>query len=512
MVHRIYLKDLISFEKAELELDKGLVVFSGPSGAGKSVLMNAVLSSFGYGVAEAKLCEISIDKPLGLKSEAYELEDEIIIKSIKRDKIRYYLDGQNISKKTLNCLFKPFVQFLSIRDKSIFKSSELIELIDNSLSSKDKVFKKLLKEYKNRFNNYKLKLKELNKIKSDELRLAELIEFTTFEIEKIESINPKIGEDKELLKIKYQLSKIDKINDALNQANSIFEFEEIVDEVYRLLDKDNSYFVEMMNQLRADFEDIEILTEELNGVDIEEVLDRLEKISYLKNRYGGVKEALDYVEAKRKELDGYKNIKQDKSFLEAFLSMEFNELMTVASRISQARKRESLVLEEKLQKYLLELKLPAIKFIFNSISLDELGCDEIDLDLNGSKALTLSGGEFNRVRLALMVVSLSNIKDGGVLILDEIDANVSGDESIAISNMIFKLSSVYQIFAISHQAHLASKANQHILVAKKDGKSQAILLDKQGRVDEIARIIGGERPNKEAVSFAIRLLREEKEY
>jgi len=73
------------------------------------------------------------------------------------------------------------------------------------------------------------------------------------------------------------------------------------------LDKDNSYFVEIMNQLRADFEDIEILTDELNGVDIEEVLNRLEKISYLKNRYGGIKEALDYVETKRKELDGYKN-------------------------------------------------------------------------------------------------------------------------------------------------------------------------------------------------------------
>ncbi|HHD81452.1 MAG TPA: DNA recombination protein RecN, partial [Campylobacterales bacterium] len=91
-------------------------------------------------------------------------------------------------------------------------------------------------------------------------------------------------------------------------------------------------------------------------------------------------------------------------------------------------------------------------------------------------------------------------------ILDEIDANVSGDESIAIANMIAKLSSVYQIFAISHQAHLASKANQHILISKKDGISQAMVLGKQGRVDEISRIIGGEKPNAEAINFAIKLL------
>jgi DNA repair protein RecN (Recombination protein N) len=72
--------------------------------------------------------------------------------------------------------------------------------------------------------------------------------------------------------------------------------------------------------------------------------------------------------------------------------------------------------------------------------------------------------------------------------------------------MIAKLSSVYQVFAISHQAHLASKANQHILISKENGKSQAKVLDRQGRVDEIARIVGGEKPNDEAINFAIKLL------
>ncbi len=511
MVHRVYLRDLILFKEIELELERGLVVFSGASGAGKSVLMNAILSSFGYGVAKSKLCEVSIDRPKGLKSEAYEFEDEIVIKSIKRDKIRYYLDGQNISKKKLNSLFRPFVQFISIRDRTIFSSRELIELIDKSLSSKDKNFKKMIKEYKKRYNNYKIKLKELEKIRSDELRVAELIEFTTFEIDKIESISPKIGEDIELLKIKNQLSKIDKINEAISIANGIFEFEESVNEVYRLLDKDNSLFLEMMTQLRADFEDIESLTEELSEVNIEEVLDRLEKISILKNRYGGVKEALDYAKLKKEELIGYKNIKYNKSILESFIAIEFSELITIAKRVSQTRKRETLVLEEKLKKYLLELKLPAIKFNFDNISLDELGSDRVDIDLNGSKASTLSGGEFNRVRLALMVVALSNSQDSGVLILDEIDANVSGDESIAIANMISKLSSIYQIFAISHQAHLASKANQHILVTKRDdNSSQAIVLDTQGKIDEVARIISGEKPNREAINFAIKLLEDRK--
>jgi len=506
MVNRVYLKNLILFDEVELELEKGLVVLSGPSGAGKSLFMNSILATFGYGIAEASLCEVLVTKPLKLESEAFEFEDEITLKSIKKEKTRYSIDGQNISKKALKLLFSPFVQFLSVRDKSGFSSSDLLILIDNNFIAKDKAFKRLLKEYKKRYANYKTKLNQLEKIKEDEAKLFELIEFTEFEIDKIESVNPKIGEDKELLMVKHQLSRIDKVNDALEGATGIFSFEESVSEVYRLLEKDDSVFSDMMNQLRADFEDIESLSDELAEVDIETVLDRLEKISTLKNRYGSIEEALVYADEKRKELLGYKNIEQDKSMLESFLSMEYLELITLAGQISLARKKSATVLEKFLKEYLSELKLPALKFMFSLVELNDNGQDSIEVDLDGSTASTLSGGEFNRVRLALMVVTLSSVKEGGVLILDEIDANVSGDESIAIANMISKLSTVYQVFAISHQAHLASKANQHILVSKSDGVSEVTLLDRNGQVTEIARIIGGEKPNEEALNFAKKLL------
>ncbi len=506
MINRVFLKNLISFDEVEIELEKGLVVLSGPSGAGKSLFMNSILSTFGYGTAEAALCEVLVTKPQKLVNEAFELEDEITLKTIKKEKVRYSIDGQNISKKVLNGMFSPFVQFLSVRDKSGFESADLLKLIDNELLSKDKSFKKLFKEYSSRYANYKVKLTQLEKIKADESKLLELIEFTEFEIEKIESVKPIAGEDESLLKVKHQLSRIDKVNDALEGANGIFSFEESVSEVYRLLDKDDSVFSEMMNQLRADFEDIESLSEELAEVDIEAVLDRLEKISSLKNRYGSIEEAIEYVELKKKELEGYQNIEQDKSMLASFLNMEFSELSTLAGKISFTRKEKALVLQKPLKKYLAELKLPALEFVFTSNGLDASGQDSVEVNMNGSTANRLSGGEFNRVRLALMVVALSGVKEGGVLILDEIDANVSGDESIAIANMIAKLSEVYQIFAISHQAHLASKAKQHLLVSKSKNKSKVTLLNKKGQVSEIARIIGGEKPNAEAVNFSEKLL------
>ena len=507
MIERLYFRDLVTFKEVELEFDKGLVVFTGPSGAGKSVLMSAILSGFGYSTkGAAALCEVNLFKPAKLKSEAFALEDDLTIKTLKKEKLRYFIDGQNISKKVLSEMFSPYVKYLSVRDRGEFQSATLLEMIDNMLIVKDKVYRKSLKEYKKRYINYKAKVDQLRKIKEDEAKLSELMEFARYEIEKINTINPQIGEEDELLKVKQQLSRIDKIKDALDSANSIFSAESAVEEVYKLLDKDASLFSEMMNQLRADFEETESLADELEETNVEEVLDRLSDLSTLKNRYGSIKEALLYRDAKAKELAGYKNLEQDKSMLESFLQIEYSELNIIASRLSQLRQREAKVLENLLKTYLETLKLPELAFVFDVIALDEWGSDTLDIMLGNSKTDTLSGGEFNRLRLAMMAASISKETESqGILILDEIDANVSGDESIAIAELIANISSVYQIFAISHQPHLSAKAGQHIVISKESETSRVEVLDEAGRVQEIARIIAGENPTAQALEFAKKL-------
>jgi DNA repair protein RecN (Recombination protein N) len=152
------------------------------------------------------------------------------------------------------------------------------------------------------------------------------------------------------------------------------------------------------------------------------------------------------------------------------------------------------------------LKLPALTFEFSSVPLSGKGSNTVEVMLGTSKTATLSGGEFNRVRLALMATTIpSDNSTQGVLILDEIDANVSGDESIAIAEMIHKLATVYQVFAISHQPHLSAKAQQHIIVTKIGQNSKVEVLNDASRVSEIARIIAGENPTAEALEFAKKL-------
>jgi len=507
LIDRLYAKDLLGFESVELEFDGGLVVFSGPSGAGKSVLMGAVLASFGLSNVESSLCEVELVKPNDLESEQFDLDDELAIKSIKKDRIRYYINEQKISKKTLKELFAPYVNYLSVRDSGGFESQKLLEMIDAFAISLDETYQNKMADFVQRYEIYQEKLSKLEKILEDEKRLSDLVEFAKFEVNKIDEIAPKVGEEEELLQIKKQLSKVDKINEAASKAEEIFVYEDSLSRLFELTDKDGSYMWDALNQLRSDIEQSRDLASELEEMDVEQMLDRLEKLNELKNRYGSIQEALDYREQKYQELSNYEHIESDKSELEEFVQKEKAELETIAMWMHQKRIDYSAKLSDRINDYLARLKLPKMQFVIQKCGLGVGGMSNADIALDGSSSATLSGGEFNRLRLSMMVASLeSSSQNQGVIILDEIDANVSGDESIAIADMISKLSKRYQIFAISHQPHLSAKADQHILIEKNSGKSVASVLDNNGRVKEISRIIGGEMPTDEAVALAKKMI------
>lgn len=507
MVRRFYVRELLGFEEVDLEIAPGLVVFSGPSGAGKSVLLSALLSLFGYpSHTSAALSEAILQRPEGFEADGFDLdEDELILRQIKKEKIRYFLNAQSISKKRLKELFAPYVRYISARDQSGLESDALLRLIDRQ-ASKDASFKKLWREYRKRFKHYEEAMRRYESLQRKEREAAERREFLRFEIEKINAIRPKVGEVEELMEIKKRLSRLDKLKEATRRAEGIFAYEGAVTEFYELAEGDASLFDEAMNRLRADMEAAEASVEELEGIDVEGVLDRLGELNGLMKRFGSIEEALAYKAQKEQELAQLEHIETDKTELERFLEMENAELHTLAGRLSAQRQKSASVLQAELAKRLSALKLPPLRFVFHKDALRSNGMDRVDIDLEGSDIRTLSGGEFNRVRLALMALGAdATDTPQGVLVLDEIDANVSGEESIAIAELLETLAQRYQIFAISHQPHLTARAHQHLLVEKTKEKSTIKELNEEGRIAEIARIIGGENPSGEARTFARKL-------
>ncbi len=508
MISRFYLEDYLSFQKVDLEFEKGLIVFTGPSGAGKSILMDAFLALFGKKEAKANLSETTIENS-SISSEEFGIEpdDDIVIKEIKKDKVRYFLNSQTISKKALTSFSSSLVKHLHLKDSSDFESVRLVKFLDSLASSKDKKFEALKDEYENNYSELLDISVQLKKINDDESKLEELKEFAKYEIEKIESINPKIDEYEGLNEIKKTLAKKDKIEEAISMSKGIFEFRTSVSKALDIMDKDSSFFDEAINELENIFEGFNDSLYELEELDIEAVLDRIEKLSALQKRFGSIKEALEYKEQKQKELDSYDNISFEKSILEKKVKQLTLKVEELASALTTYRKESAKTLEESVNHYLKYLYLSNAKIYLKDKQIDALGKDEVILELNGVNLETISSGEFNRLRLALLT-SMSNfeIMNNGILFLDEIDANLSGKESDAIATVLKELSKSYQIFAISHQPQLTAAAKQHFFVDKQNGVSSVKILDDKGKIEEISRMISGENITKEAYEFAKNLV------
>jgi len=135
------------------------------------------------------------------------------------------------------------------------------------------------------------------------------------------------------------------------------------------------------------------------------------------------------------------------------------------------------------------------------------GMDNLEIKLNATELSKISTGEFNRLRLAILALKSEFMSsNGGVLMLDEIDANLSGEESMSVAKVLKQLSKHFQIFVISHQPQLTSMGDQHFLVYKDGMISKTKELNFDEKVDEIARIISGENISQEAKKFARELL------
>ena len=507
MIERFYLRDFLSFEEAELEFEKGLVVFTGPSGSGKSILMSSILASLGLNEAKAGLSEATINFPVNLDELGIEEDELTIFKQIKKEKVRHFINNQTVSKKMLLNLSNSFVRHLSLRDYSDFKNENLLDMIDLFCVEDDHKHPQQLSNYQDMFQRLNNAQKELKKILDEERKVLELREFAQFEISKIDAISPLEGEDEELMHVKKELSKKEKIEEAIGNAEELFNFENSVSQSLDLLDIDSSFFDDAMNELRAHFEASRERLVELSECNIEEILTRIEQISELKHRYGSVEEAISYKLQKQKELEHYESLDTQKESLAS-------EIETLRAEVESQAEKISLKRQKALKKILLSfngflkqlyLRPASIKLIREELSIH--GSDRVEIELDGTALEKVSSGEFNRLRLALLAVKSLQANDGGILMLDEIDANLSGEESMSVAKVLSHLAKDYQIFVISHQPQLTSQADQHFFV-QRDKHSKVKMLEEEERVSEIARMISGDKITEDAIKFARGLMEE----
>jgi len=507
MIERLSVKNHFSFENIEVGFSKGLIAFTGPSGAGKSVFMQAILSVFGQAEANASSVEAVVTDRIDLEEFGLESDEINIFKYTKEKATRYFINTQSVSKKSMSMISNSFLNSLCVRDSEEFENDRLITLLDALITKETALHVEEVSDFEKEFFEYKKLKNRLDNIEEKERKIEELKEFASFEIAKIDEIDPKIGEDEELMGFKRSLSKKEKIEESLEKANTIFEFENSVNEFFNLVEKDSGFFDESMNELRAMMEDERDRLNELEDQDVEALLERIEKISSLKSRYGSIEEILKYREKKKQELEEYDNISFEKAKIISTCKEKLDLLKTKASVFSKRREESLQILNQKIDNYLDMLYMPHVNIEMNEVELYEKGFDSLHVELGRVNIKKISSGEYNRLRLAFIATTSEYLLNvGGVLILDEIDANLSGKESMSVAKVLKILSQKYQIFAISHQPQLSSQADSHFLVTKDEKGSKVKLLKTQERIVELARMVSGEEVSSEATLFAEKLL------
>jgi DNA repair protein RecN (Recombination protein N) len=145
------------------------------------------------------------------------------------------------------------------------------------------------------------------------------------------------------------------------------------------------------------------------------------------------------------------------------------------------------------------------------------GIDEIEFLISPNpgedlKALVkiASGGEISRIMLALKTVKAVDSRSK-TLVFDEVDAGIGGQTADVVAQKLKRLSKHNQIICVTHLPQIASYADSHYSIQKRVEKGRTVTqvarLDEQDRVQEIARMMSGERVTESVLKHAAELLR-----
>jgi DNA repair protein RecN (Recombination protein N) len=253
---------------------------------------------------------------------------------------------------------------------------------------------------------------------------------------------------------------------------------------------------------------------------LEVVERRRDLIFRLVKKYGGsIAAAVETGRAARAELDLLDTAALDLRGLDARVTAAESALAGAAAKLSAKRSRAATKLAKAVEALLPELGMPDGRFMVTLVPRAEIaaaGAEEVEYRValnvgHDARALSrvASGGELARVMLALKTI-LARIDRVPTLIFDEVDAGIGGKVGLMVGDSMRRVAGHHQVFAITHLPQIAARAHHHIVVSKgaKGGVTTADIsvVGEESRVNEIARMLGGDAESRVSREHAAELL------
>lgn len=542
MLCALHIENLAVIKNLDVDFSAGFTVLTGETGAGKSVMLESLRLLLGAKAerellrhGESTAMVSAVFHSLSPKTEAAlsalsVTPDEEGALQLQRS---FGEDGKSTSRingrmVTLSVLKEVAALLLHIhgQDDTAFLRHEesALEILDAAAHNEA-----VLAEYRREYEALEELRRQREKLRIDEGEKARRIETLRYQTREIQEVNLKKGDEEALFEEKLRLKNIEKITKQTSfvyralrggeKGNVCSVLQRVVSAV-EALGEVIPRAAEIAETLDERLSELDDLAEEirdmadLDGEDPTEALDRVETrlsdINRLLRKYGPTEEAvLAFLANAEEELSALEQLDDRRALLDEQYAAQLKKTEAAAEALHKTRAEATKALEGEVAALLSELDLPKARF---SIALEkrerdkgrylsESGYDTVAFvaALNEGEPMlpinhVASGGEMARIVLALKCVIARH--DGlPTVIFDEVDSGVSGKTSRKIGFCLKRASAGIQMLCITHSAQIASLADHHYLMKKQveNGRTEASvsLLNREGRIAELSRILGG---------------------
>ncbi len=259
---------------------------------------------------------------------------------------------------------------------------------------------------------------------------------------------------------------------------------------------------------------------EFNPSRIEEVQERLSVLFQLqqKHQVHTVEDLMSIEHELIEKVKKVSNMDEALAKAEKTKNQAFDKVVTLGDKLSKSRSKHFKSLETAVIEILkgLGMEDAAIVISVSSKTPDINGTDHINLLFSANKGVdpqplkkVASGGEFSRLLFCIKYI-LATKTSLPTMIFDEIDTGISGEVAIKMATMMKQMAKNHQVIAISHLPQFAAKGDFHYFVYKDNSElktsSKIKKLNEEERVEEIAKMIGGNSPSATAFENARELM------
>ena len=547
MLQKLYISNYALIEEISVDFSNGFSVITGETGAGKSIVLGAIQILMGARTSVKLLKDKSTKSIIEGVFNSNEKVNDALVKlnlDISEDIIfrreikpngssRAFINDSPVKVDQLKLLSQYIIelngQYL-IHD--IGKVEFNYEFVNDFIKNKQ-----ILQEYDDSYSNYVLYSKKHDDIVKNVNLLNEKRDFLKFQLDELSGYS--FDEwDEEIINNEYNLianqeeinKRFDTVNALLSSDNGVLSnLATIGDEIehLNLKIKDLATYVERFNSVRIELEDIfqelnkKYNFQSTNPNKLKELEELINHINFLLKKFNVVdlsslKEKRNNIQLEISKMDDLNSDLDDCKLKKDYW---MNKSLLIAENLLELRKDSFEFIEKEVNSILKSISMDHASFKLHIEKTNQLspnGIDSIDflISVNNRKEYFpihkfSSGGELSRIALALKYVS-SNSNSKSVLIFDEIDSGISGKVASEVGLLLRDISKKVQVINITHLPQVAALGKVHFHVEKKDYgngiESKLVELKREERIQELAKMLGGDKTGNAAINNALELL------